>query len=100
MATTIRVTTASLRSKAEELRGLNSRFKNEVSGLNDKETTLASMWEGDAQKVFHNEFQKDKAKFDQFYSGIEKYIERLNATADAYDKAESQNVSIAQTRKA
>lgn len=99
MATTIRVTTANLRKSAEELRGLNAKFKMEVSGLNDSETRLASMWEGEAQKVFRSEFQKDKAKFDQFYEGIERYVERLMETANAYDKAESQNVSIAQTRK-
>ncbi len=100
MASTFRVTTTELRKIANELRTLNSRFQNEVNGLNDSEGRLASMWEGDAQKAFHQQFQTDKEKFLVFYQGIEKYIERLLQTADAYDKAEAMNVATAQTRKA
>ncbi|MDO5415631.1 MAG: WXG100 family type VII secretion target [Lachnospiraceae bacterium] len=100
MASIIRVTTTELRKKAQELRELNSKFKNEVAGLGDSEQTLSTMWEGEAQKVFRGEFQKDKAKFDAFYNGIEQYVQRLNETADRYDRAESENVSTASTRKA
>lgn len=100
MATIIRVTTSTLRSKAEELRNLNERFKNEVSGLNDREKQLLTMYEGDASKAFDTEFQKDKQKFDIFYAGINQYIQRLLDSADAYDRAEAQNLSVAQTRKA
>lgn len=100
MASIIRVTTKTLRSKAEELRTLNSKFNSEVTGLNESESRLAGMWEGEAQKVFHAQFQADSEKFKIFFEGINKYIERLIATADAYDKAEAENVSTAQTRKA
>ena len=99
MASTLRVTPSELRKKAKERR-LNSQFKNEVEGLNDGETTLGTMWEGDAQKAFHTQFQADREKFNVFYNGIEQYIQRLNDAADAYDRAESDNVSTAQTRKA
>lgn len=98
MASTLRVTPAELRKKAQELRELNSKFKNEVEGLNDSETTLGNMWEGDAQKAFHNEFQRDRERFNTFYNGIEKYIERLLETANAYERAESENTSTASTR--
>lgn len=100
MASTIRVTTKTLKSKAEELRTLSQRFKSEVDGLNESETRLAGMWEGEAQKAFHQQFQIDREKFVVFHEGINKYVERLIATADAYDKAEAENVSTAQTRKA
>ncbi len=100
MASTIRVTTKVLRQKAEELRGLNEKFKTEVAGLNDSEGRLATMWEGEAQKAFHQQFAIDSEKFQVFYTGINQYVERLIATADAYDKAEAENVSTAQTRKA
>lgn len=100
MASTIRVTTTTLKSKAEELKGLNSKFKAEVDGLSESEGALAAMWEGEAQKVFRAQFQADKAKFEAFYNGIEQYVQRLLDTAAAYDKAEAETVSIAQTRKA
>lgn len=76
MASTLRVTPSELRKKAQELRELNSKFKNEVEGLNDSETTLGNMWEGDAQKAFHSQFQADREKFNVFYNGIEQYIQR------------------------
>lgn len=100
MASTIRVTTSILKSKAEELRALNAKFKQEVEGISESETALANMWEGEAQKIFHNQFQIDKGKFDTFYNGIEKYVERLLETAAAYDRAEAEAANIAQTRKA
>lgn len=100
MATTIRVTTKELRKKAEELRMMNEKFRAEVSGLNEGESRLAAMWEGEAQKVFQQQFRMDSEKFQTFYTGINQYIERLIATADAYDRAEAENVSTAQTRKA
>ena len=96
----IRVTPNTLRSKANELRTLNENFKAEVNAMNENEERLSNMWEGDARNAFHNAFQTDKAKFDTFYAGINKYIERLIETANAYDKVEAENVSIAQTRKA
>ena len=99
MASTIRVTTKVLNNKAEELRGLAERFKSEVNGLGDSESRLASMWEGEAQKAFHQQFVMDREKFDRFYTGILKYIQRLKETANANDRAEAQNVSTAQTRK-
>lgn len=100
MATIIRVTTSELRRRAEELRNLNERFNKEVDALNDRERQLMTMFEGDASKAFNQQFQIDKGKFFTFYNGINQYIQRLLDAAEAYDRAEAQNVSIANTRKA
>ena len=100
MATIIRVTTATLRERAEALRTLNERFRTEVNALNDREKQLLGMYEGDASKAFDQQFQIDKSKFDVFYAGINHFIQRLLESADAYDRAEQQNVGVAQTRKA
>lgn len=100
MASGLRVTPSILKQKAEELRGLNEKFKNEVTGLNDSELRLAGMWEGEAQKAFHNQFQIDRNKFETFYVGINKYVQRLLEAAQAYEKAEAENTNIANTRKA
>ena len=96
---TIRVTPTILRNKADELRELNEKFKGEVNGLTESENRLANMWEGEARNAFHAEYQKDAEKFNTFYTGINQYIERLIGAADAYDRAESENLSVAQTRR-
>lgn len=89
-----------LRTKAEELKGLNVQFKTAVDSLASSETALAGMWEGEAQTAFHNEFIKDRTQFDTFHEGIEQYIQALLDAAAQYEQAEAKNLSIAQTRKA
>ncbi|WP_031547564.1 WXG100 family type VII secretion target [Oribacterium sp. FC2011] len=95
-----RVNTSTLKSQAEQLRTLNESFKTQVENLNDKENALSGMWEGEARNAFHNAFQQDKSQFDVFYQGINTFISTLETDAGEYDKAEAQNLSTAQTRKA
>ena len=92
----IRVTPATLRSKATELEGLNNQYKNKVNGLNDKETTLYGQWEGDANTAFHQAFQTNKGYLDDFSTAVGKYIEALNTAAEAYDKAEAEAAGMVQ----
>ena len=68
--------------------------------MSDNEMRLAGMWEGDAKEAFHRAYQNDETKFQAFYSGINQYILRLIETAEAYDKVEAVNASIASSRKA
>ncbi|SDZ96709.1 WXG100 family type VII secretion target [Oribacterium sp. KHPX15] len=95
-----RVNASTLRSQAEQLSTLNESFKTQISNLNDKENALSNMWEGEARNAFHNAFQADKAQFDVFYQGIKNFITTLENDAAEYEKAEAQNLSTAQTRKA
>lgn len=94
-----RVTSSELRSKAESLRGLNNQFKSAVEALSNQEASLASMWEGEAQKAFRTAFSQDRTQFDNFHSGIQKYIEALLAAAAQYEQAEQKNVATASTRR-
>ncbi|WP_031555802.1 WXG100 family type VII secretion target [Oribacterium sp. FC2011] len=95
-----RVNTSTLRTQAEQLSTLNETFKTQVTNLSDKENALSNMWEGEARNAFHNAFQSDKEQFDVFYQGIKQFISTLENDATEYDKAEAQNLSTAQTRKA
>ncbi len=99
MANQITVTTALLKSKAEELRALNSKFKTEISNLESQESALNGMWDGDANDAFHQNFSRDIIQMNNFYNAIEKYVQVLNQIGEEYDKAERVNVSIAQTKK-
>lgn len=92
------VTASELKSKAEELRNLNSNFKNEVGNLETTEAALKSKWVGQANDTFHNAFMKDKGQMDNFYNLIEKYVDALLQIAAQYEKAESNNTEIASSR--
>ena len=87
-----------LKTRAGELRDLNSQFKTQVSSLESQEQSLSSMWEGEANKAFHTAFNNDKTQMDNFYNLIEQYYASLEAIAAQYELAEWRNVSTAGTR--
>ena len=99
MATKIRVTTAELRKRANDLEALNESFKREVQGLRDDENQLSVSYEGEAQRKFHQAFMTDASKFDSFYELIRRFIQQLRTDADTYDRVERENLNIASTRK-
>ncbi len=94
-----RVSSAELRQKADQLEQMNAQFKASVEALSTQEQSLATMWEGEAQKAFRTAFNNDRQQFDNFYNGIAKYIQALRDAAQQYDQAEAKNVATAQTRK-
>ena len=93
-----KVTTSVLRSQADELTGLNGRFKSSVEKLVSSEASLNSMWDGEANDAFHTAFTVDKGKMDEFYSLIMQYIERLRTIAVRYEQTEQTNTEIASSR--
>lgn len=94
----IQVTSATLRSKAEELNQLNEQFKSAVTSLTDEESALRSQYEGESSDAFHNAFTKDTTQMNNFYNAIAQYVQKLIQIAEAYEKAEQANVSTATTR--
>lgn len=93
-----RVSSSELRQKADQLEQMNNQFKAAVEALSSQEQSLATMWEGEAQKAFRTDFNNDRQQFDNFYNGIVKYIQALRDAAQKYDEAEAKNLSTAQTR--
>lgn len=92
------VTASELKAKAEELRSLNSHFKNEVGNLESTEGALKSKWVGQANETFHNAFMRDKGQMDNFNALIERYVEALLQIAQQYERAEASNTQIAGSR--
>jgi len=92
------VTSGELRNKAEEIKNLNSRFKNEVESLRSSEQNLKTMWEGEANDAFHSAFTKDSASMDMFADVVEQYAAALMVIADRYEAAERKNAEIARNR--
>ncbi len=94
----IRVMTNELKSKIENLRSLNTQFKNAVTQLESTENNLRSMWEGQANEAFHNAFKSDKEQMYNFYSAIELYAQKLEVILSRYLQAENENIELANTR--
>lgn len=86
-----KVTASQLNTQAESLQDLNGRFKSAIEQLVTSETSLKSMWEGEANDAFHAAFTSDKAKMDEFYNLIITYIERLNSIATRYEQTENKH---------
>jgi WXG100 family type VII secretion target len=99
MAKSITVNAETLKKKASELHGMNTKFKKQVSALRTEEKGLNKMWDGDANDAFHAAFEKDATQMDNFYNAIEKYISSLKEIAAAYEKAERTNTNTATKRK-
>ncbi len=98
MAKTITVTTTTLNSKASELKSLNNNFRSQINNLKSVESSLNSMWDGEANDAFHKAFTKDITQMNNFYNAIEKYVQTLQEIAKKYDAAEQKNVSTATKR--
>lgn len=94
----IRVTSKELKNKAEELRRLNSNFKNAVETMTQNEKSLMGMWDGEAKDAFHKAFESDRVQMDTFYTTIEQYCRALENDAANYEKAEQRNLATAAKR--
>lgn len=94
----IKVTASQLRTQADQLKALNTRFKETTGKLQDTEVALKAMWEGEANTAFHNAFNSDKVQMDNFYNAIELYVVKLQAIAQKYEQTEAINVNTGSTR--
>ncbi len=93
------ITPSQLKSKAEELRAINSRFKNEIAKLEMAEESLKNKWSGEANEKFHTSFINDKVKIDNFSALIEQYIGTVSTICNLYEKTENFNCETLNTRR-
>lgn len=94
----ITVTTSQVKGKADMLKSYNSQLNSQISQLQQQESSLCSMWDGDAKNAFDKEFKKDIVQMQNFYKAIEQYVAKLNEIVKAYDDAESRNTQTATNR--
>jgi WXG100 family type VII secretion target len=87
-----------MRSGAQELQELNSRFCQSIKSIYEKQQQLSSMWQGDANTAFNAAFQHDAMQWDVFATLINGYAATLMQIAQIYEQAEQQNTSIAASR--
>ncbi|MCR4991129.1 MAG: WXG100 family type VII secretion target [Lachnospiraceae bacterium] len=92
------VTSQVLRSKAEELLGLNMQFEAQKNELENEEGALVGMWEGETKRIFHGAFMSDKEQMNVFIDLIRQYVEALYVIAQRYEEAEAQNAELASCR--
>ena len=98
MASEIRVTSATLRAKKEELAELNQKFSETADSMESTVQTLSGSWEGDSHDAFYTAFSTDKGKMATFSGAITQYTNALEQIIAKYEAAEAQNVSIASSR--
>lgn len=80
-----------LRTKKEELAGLNSRFLHQKDELVAKEAALRSMWEGTANENFHSQFMRFSGQMDSFAEVIGRYLSVIETIVQRYESAEQKN---------
>ncbi len=98
MASEIRVTSAQLTSKKEELNSMNQKFIDIVNTLEGTVNTLEGSWEGETHDAFYRAFGNDKIQMTNFSNAIKVYIQALEQIIASYEAAENQNTSIASSR--
>lgn len=95
----IRVTASTLKQKSAMLKQLNTSLSTQINILQTNETSVCSMWEGEAKNAFQKAFIHDKQAMDEFKKAIDKYCQALDSIAQSYEKAENQNIQTAAARK-
>ncbi len=97
-STTIKVTSATITSKNNELKSLNSKLSSELSSMDSTEKSLLSMWEGDASNAFDKNYQTDMTKMQNLQKAVQNYCTALDQIVSQYEKSEKKNIATAQKR--
>ncbi len=92
------VSATELTRQADALSQLNQNLQTQITALEESEAALAAMWEGEAKNAFHNAFQTDKSKMQNFKTAIDEYVTALKNIAAKYAQAEQTNVNTATSR--
>lgn len=98
MANQITVTTSTLRNKASSLQSSNGQLKTQITQLQQQESSLCSMWEGDAKTAFDKAFRSDIQQMQNFTKEIDQYVAKLNEIIKSYEEAERRNTQTASQR--
>ena len=96
--TMIQVTSVKLKNTAQELQGLNSRFQNMSTELDQREQALCTMWEGKAKEAFHRAYVRDREQMEVFARLIAQYARILQEISERYEQTELRNAQIASKR--
>jgi WXG100 family type VII secretion target len=91
----IRVTSATLRAKKDELQQMNAKFMDAVNNLEATAQSLSASWEGESHDAFYKSFESDKTQMHNFYNAIQAYVTALEQIAAQYEKSEATNTQIA-----
>lgn len=88
-----------LQNVITKLEQYNRQFETKVQELVSEQKRVDGMWDGQANTEFNNNFNKDKAQFDNFHREINNYIDKLKIIKANYEDAETSSTRIAKTRR-
>lgn len=95
MQTIIVKGSSQLQNLITQLTNYNNQFKTKVTELCSEQRRLDSMWDGEANTAFNQNFNKDKRQFDAFHQAIAEYVAKLKTIKENYENAETHNKQIA-----
>ncbi len=96
MTGTIKVNTAKLRSTASALQAKGNQVKNTTNRMMTLVNGLTgNVWSGDAARAYLQKFKSLQDDMNKMYRMISEHVKDLNEMAAAYEKAESENQSAA-----
>lgn len=96
MTGTIKVNTAKLRSTASALQAKGNQVKNTTNRMMTLVNGLTgNVWSGDAARTYLQKFKSLQDDMNKMYRMISEHVKDLNEMAAAYEKAESENQSAA-----
>lgn len=94
----IKVTPSVLRNNAEELQNEAKNLSQKMDELQDRENQLSTMWQGDAKDSFHEAFMTSYNECQPFFQELQRFIAKLEETAEKYEKVEADAVAAAKFR--
>lgn len=90
---------AQLQEVITSLENYNKQFETKVQDLVKEQQKVNGMWTGPANDQFNENFNKDKAQFDEFHNVIKEYVDKLKRIKEQYEAGEEKNKTIAGRRR-
>lgn len=85
----IKITFSEVRAKATAISKCNDNLKNYLEEIKNNITKLDAEWTSDSSDTIRGKITNMQAKFDNYYTIIESYVNFLNTTATQYEQTES-----------
>lgn len=93
---TIKVNSASMRTKAASFNQVAQNISNFTSEMTSEINSLKNFWTGDAGETLVTKFNALRDDFENIVDTINSYATFLNEAADNYDAVEDRNLQGAQ----
>jgi WXG100 family type VII secretion target len=92
----IKVTSGTLRTKANSIKGISASIRNLETEIQSEVTRLKPAWEGEASENFQKNYTRIGEKLKGIHETITKYSTFLEEAAEGFAQAEAASISDTQ----